>query len=262
MKDENTNINLDENTNVSTNVDENTNTNINIDDIYDGSLNQTVVIDPVTNSEILMKKKRFRSPIFGFLLAILVLSIFFTYTSGQDVKKIFTDFYKNMQDISDKIFQDDNVVVPEKEVNINIEKKLECTLVNEDYEGIKIEEYILVVYNDKEILTYEQNTNVFQTEDLGLDKYTSIVSGIEQHYSKFHNTTGYDLVFESVPEKNMSSIKNTIYYDVFNFEDLYPGTTEIMGQEYDKYILRINNEKDITEIKANLIELNYICVDK
>ena len=46
---------------------------INLDDLYDGAINNTVVIDPVTNNELLLNEKKPNFALIGLLLAILVL---------------------------------------------------------------------------------------------------------------------------------------------------------------------------------------------
>ena len=47
---------------------------INLDELYDGAINNTVVIDPVTNDEVLMTSKKTNYTFIGVLLSILVFS--------------------------------------------------------------------------------------------------------------------------------------------------------------------------------------------
>lgn len=50
---------------------------INLDDLYDGSINNTVVIDPITNKEVLMKNKKPNYTILGVALAIIILLLLY-----------------------------------------------------------------------------------------------------------------------------------------------------------------------------------------
>ncbi len=46
---------------------------INLDDLYDGAVNNTVVIDPITNNEILLSSKKPNYTLIGVILAIVIL---------------------------------------------------------------------------------------------------------------------------------------------------------------------------------------------
>lgn len=46
---------------------------INLDDLYDGAVNNTVVIDPVTNNEVLMSSKKPNYTLIGIIFAIVIL---------------------------------------------------------------------------------------------------------------------------------------------------------------------------------------------
>lgn len=53
--------------------DSNVTQEINLDDLYDGAVNNTMVIDPVTNEEIILPKQK-RNPL--FIIAVLLVIIF------------------------------------------------------------------------------------------------------------------------------------------------------------------------------------------
>lgn len=55
------------------NIPEDLTREINLDDLYDGAVNNTVVIDPVTNNELLLTEKKPNFALIGLLLAVLVL---------------------------------------------------------------------------------------------------------------------------------------------------------------------------------------------
>ncbi len=46
---------------------------INLDDLYDGAVNNTVVIDPITNNEILLSSKKPNYTLIGVILAVIIL---------------------------------------------------------------------------------------------------------------------------------------------------------------------------------------------
>lgn len=50
---------------------------INLDDLYDGAVNNTVVIDPITNNEVLLSNKKPNYTIIGVILAIIVLLLLY-----------------------------------------------------------------------------------------------------------------------------------------------------------------------------------------
>ena len=87
FNEENTNVELknndltEENTNDENNkiVNEpdNVTRQINLDELYDGAVNNTVVIDPVTNDEILLAEKKPNYTFIGILLAIIVLLVLY-----------------------------------------------------------------------------------------------------------------------------------------------------------------------------------------
>lgn len=53
--------------------DENVTREINLDDLYDGSINSTIIMDPLTNKEVLIKNKKPNYTIIGIILAVLIL---------------------------------------------------------------------------------------------------------------------------------------------------------------------------------------------
>ena len=50
---------------------------INLDDLYDGAINNTVMIDPITNDEVLMSSKKPNYTILGIIFAIIILLILY-----------------------------------------------------------------------------------------------------------------------------------------------------------------------------------------
>ena len=57
---------------------------INLDDLYDGAVNNTVVIDPITNNEILMRSKKPNFTILGIIIAIVILLVLYYVNNKSD----------------------------------------------------------------------------------------------------------------------------------------------------------------------------------
>lgn len=61
---------------------------INLDDLYDGAVNNTVIIDPVSNNEILMSNKKPNIAILGIIMSILILlALYYIYNKTNLINK-------------------------------------------------------------------------------------------------------------------------------------------------------------------------------
>lgn len=58
---------------------------INLDELYDGAVNNTVVIDPITNDEILLPPKKTNYTLLGVILAISVLLILYYVSNKTEI---------------------------------------------------------------------------------------------------------------------------------------------------------------------------------
>ena len=61
---------------------ENVTREINLDDLYDGAVNNTVVIDPITNNEILLADKKHNYTIVGIIVAVIILLVLYYVNKG------------------------------------------------------------------------------------------------------------------------------------------------------------------------------------
>ncbi len=64
---------------------------INLDDLYDGAVNNTVVIDPVTNNEVLLSSKRPNYTILGIIIAIGILLVLYYINNKSDLGRTTKD---------------------------------------------------------------------------------------------------------------------------------------------------------------------------
>lgn len=58
---------------------------INLDDLYDGAVNNTVVIDPITNNEVLLTHKKPNFTLIGVVLAVAVLLLLYYVNNKTDL---------------------------------------------------------------------------------------------------------------------------------------------------------------------------------
>ena len=58
---------------------------INLDDLYDGAVNNTVVIDPITNNEVLMTSKKPSFTFIGVILAVIILLLLYYVNNKTDL---------------------------------------------------------------------------------------------------------------------------------------------------------------------------------
>ncbi|MEG2351392.1 MAG: hypothetical protein RSA10_03885 [Bacilli bacterium] len=58
---------------------------INLDELYDGAVNNTVIIDPVTNDEVIDIKSKPNFPFIGVVIAIATLLILYYVTNKSDI---------------------------------------------------------------------------------------------------------------------------------------------------------------------------------
>lgn len=64
---------------------------INLDDLYDGAINNTVVIDPVTNNEVLLSNKKPNYTLLGIIVAIIILLVLYYINNKSDLGRTTKD---------------------------------------------------------------------------------------------------------------------------------------------------------------------------
>lgn len=60
---------------------------INLDELYDGAINNTVVIDPITNDEVLLQNKKPNYTLLGVALAIIILLLLYYINNKTNLGK-------------------------------------------------------------------------------------------------------------------------------------------------------------------------------
>lgn len=153
---------------------------INLDELYDGAINNTVVIDPITNKEILMENKKTNYALVGAVLAVIALLVLY-YINNK------TDLTKSTPEITPK--------TTTAQVVLTTAKKNESGVLNCKYDSKSDSEVHNIVY----ILNYEEDALVDSTFTYTITSNTEVMS-----------TTLEDLKnqYETLYINNASSINN------------------------------------------------------
>ncbi len=184
---------------------------INLDDLYDGSINNTVVIDPVTNKEILMKSKKPNYTILGVFLAVLILLLLYYLNNKSSFGMTTTDVEPN------------TTVSTTKDLNSEY-GTLNCT-----YKSSSDAESQEVVYtanfeNSKlttTIFNYVVTSNVDTTSDV----YNDLKSQYETFFINNASQTGNTVRFESSDSSFNFSVQTDYEVDGFDALTLVDGQT-------------------------------------
>ncbi len=141
---------------------------INLDDLYDGAVNNTVVIDPITNNEILMRSKKPNFTILGIIIAIVILLVLY-YVNNK------SDFGRTTKNVEPKTTT--TIPVSRKEDNSGT---LTCT-----YQSKSDAESQNVTY----VLNYENsnlvNSNFNYIVMSNTDNQSAIVEDLKTQYEAF-----------------------------------------------------------------------------
>ena len=66
-------------------IDETVTREINLDELYDGAVNNTVIIDPITKNEVLLKTKHNGGKVLGIILLLLALLLLYFVTNKMNL---------------------------------------------------------------------------------------------------------------------------------------------------------------------------------
>lgn len=142
---------------------------INLDDLYDGSVNNTIVIDPITNKEVLLKNKKPNYTLLGIFLAVLALLVLY-YVNNK------SDFGTTTKDVEPKT----TTTTKAKVIEENISGVLTCTYsIKSDAESQNIT-YIADYENEKLLNSKFNYVVVSNTENVSV-----IVEDLKTQYENF-----------------------------------------------------------------------------
>lgn len=141
---------------------------INLDDLYDGAVNNTIVIDPITNNEILMRNKKPNFTILGIIIAIAILLVLY-YVNNK------SDFARTTKNVEPKTTT--TVPVSKKENNTGT---LTCTYQSKSDAESQNVTYVLNYENSKPV-----NSNFNYIVMSNTDNQSAVVEDLKTQYETF-----------------------------------------------------------------------------
>lgn len=141
---------------------------INLDDLYDGAVNNTVVIDPITNNEVLMSNKKPNYTILGVILAVIILLVLY-YVNNK------TNLGNTTKDVEPK------TTTTTKDSNLNnVDGTLTCT-----YQSKSDAESQDVTYTANYENSKIQNSNFKYVVVSNTDNQSAIIEDLKSQYETF-----------------------------------------------------------------------------
>lgn len=184
---------------------------INLDDLYDGAVNNTVVIDPITNKEILLQDKKPNYTLLGIFLAVLALLVLY-YVNNK------SDFGKTTTEVEPKTTTTTKAPVVEE----NVSGTLTCT-------------YSIKSDAESQNITYTAN---YENEKLLNSKFNYVVTLITESPSAIVEDlkTQYENFFI-----NNASVKgNNVSYEKDDKGFTFNVETDYLKEGYDGLIITEN----------------------
>lgn len=194
---------------------------INLDELYDGAINNTVVIDPITNDEVLLQNKKPNYTLLGVALAIIILLLLYYVNNKTDLGK----------------------------ATKNVEPKTTLSTVLKTEKTVDKTGTLTCNYNSKSdaetqtisfIANYMNNTLVNSKFDYvvisNLETTTDIIEDLKEQYETFYIN-------------NASVIGNKVTFEKNEKGFTFGVETDYKNVEYDKII--IEEDKTILYVKPS-----------
>lgn len=220
---------------------------INLDELYDGAVNNTVVIDPVTNSEILIKEKKGNL----FLIIILIigifsLSLYYVYNK--------TDLLKNMASLEPKttVTTTDDVIHDVTTTSSKISGVLTCSYsFKSDSENGDIT--FTANYEDDLITSTNFSYSVISNIDSPSKTVVDLINQYENYYINNAAIVGNNITFD----KNVKgfSFSSEVKYDVVDFNLI----TQTEGQTI--LYLKPSSSDTLNSLKTSYENNGFSCSD-
>lgn len=189
------------------NEPENVTREINLDELYDGAINSTVVIDPITNDEVLLRQKKGN---FKYIIIILIILIFLMlYYINNKMSIGITARDKKDKTTSKKVVTTTTIK--------NMKGTLSCT-------------YSSKSDTDNQTLTYTANYENNKIIDSNFDyvvvssgeNVSDVIKNLMDQYEEFYinnvSVTGNNVNFEKNDKGFTFTVKSD--YSVLKFEDI------------------------------------------
>lgn len=158
---------------------------INLDELYDGAVNNTVVIDPVTNDEVLLPSKKPNYTLIGAILAILILLVLY-YVNNK------TDLGRPTKNVEPKTTTSSISNTDNREIQDGV---LTCTYnAKSDAES----QTVTFVANYKNSVVINSNFNYVVVSNLGVT--SAVIEDLKNQYETFYinnvAVTGNNITYE------------------------------------------------------------------
>lgn len=190
------------------NEPENVTREINLDELYDGAINSTVVIDPITNDEVLLRQKKGN---FKYVIIILIILIF-----------LMLYYINNKMSIG--------ITAQDKRDKTTSKKAVTTTTTIKNMKGTLSCTYSSKSDTDNQTLTYTANYENNKIIDSNFDyvvvssgeNVSDVIKNLMDQYEEFYinnvSVTGNNVSFEKNDKGFTFTVKSD--YSVLKFEDI------------------------------------------
>lgn len=194
---------------------------INLDELYDGAVNNTVVIDPVTNDEVLLPSKKPNYTLIGVILAIVVLLILY-YVNNK------TELGGTTKDVEPK-----TTTTTTSQANTNESKTGVLTCTYNSKSDAETQTVTFVANYENDVLT-TSNFNYVVVSNL--DSTSAVIEDLKNQY-------------ENLYINNASVIGNNMSYEKDNKGFTFNVETDYDVAEFDK--ISVTPGQTILYVKPN-----------
>lgn len=196
-----------ENKKIDINEPENITREINLDELYDGVINNTVVIDPLTKDEVLLKEKK-RNFKFIFII-IIVIALLLLYYLNNNIKK-------DVVIKEDKNKTTNNQIITTTKIN-NLRGTLNCTYQSKSDSDSQSVSFTANYENNK-IIDSAFNYDVISLNESASDVVKNLIDQYEEFYINNASITGNNISFEKNDKGFTFNIKTD--YSIFKFDNI------------------------------------------
>lgn len=217
---------------------ENVTREINLDELYDGVINNTVVIDPVTNDELLLKQKKSNFKFVGVILAALILLILYYVNNKMGIGLT----AKDKETTTKKVVTTTAIKNKKGTLNCTYTSKSDTDSQNVAYSAV-----------------YENDTIIESTFDYAAvtngEKTSDIINNLSNTYEEFYianaSVTGNIITFEKIDKGFTFNIKTD--YKVSKFDEI--------KMDENKLLLYVKPESNdnIDSLKESYTNKGFTC---
>lgn len=181
---------------------------INLDDLYDGAVNDTVIIDPVSNSELLLHEKKGKHTALGVILSLIVLLVLYFVSTKTNLIK--TDVSVEPKPTTTKAIEEKVIKIKKETLNCKYESESDTDKMTITFVANGINNEV----NDTEF----NYSMVLINDETSSALLTSMQEEYEELYIKNMSLLGSTITFEK-NEKGFTFISKSNYgSDLEQFE--------------------------------------------